>query len=167
MTKGTVHLCVGIYDRIDTAERDYADLKTLHKEGLVGAYDAAVVEREAGGAIVVSDRKKDTAHGAWTGLGVGALAGLLFPPSILGVALVGGVTGGLVGKARERLSKADLEELGVALKDDQVALAIVGDAALFARVEQVLPGASRRIAKELELTADDLGRAMRDAEQAD
>jgi len=163
MANGTVHLCVGIYDRLATAERDYADLKTLHSEGLVGAYDAAVVERDAGGAIVVRERKKDTAHGAWTGLGVGALAGLLFPPSILGAALVGGVAGGLVGKARKRLSKADLEELGVALKDDQVALAMVGDAALFERLEQVLPGASRRIAKELELTADDLDRAIREA----
>ena len=167
MAKGTVHLCVGIYDKLETAERDYADLKTLHNEGLVGAYDAAVVAREADGTVSVAERKKDTARGAWTGLGVGALAGLLFPPAILGAALVGGAAGGLVGKAKESLSKADAEELGAALKGDEVALAIVGDAALFERLEQVLPGASRRIAKVLDLTKDDLGRAMREAERAD
>ena len=41
------------------------------------------------------------------------------------------------------------------------------DAALFERLEQVLPKASRRIAKELDLTKEDLGQAMQEAEQAD
>ena len=166
MAKGTVHLCVGIYDRLETAELDYADLKTLHGEGRVGAYDAAVVARDASGAIAVQERKKDTVRGGWTGLGIGALAGLLFPPSILATALAGGVAGGLVGKARESLSKADAEERGAALKGDEVALAVVGDVALFERLEQVLPRASRRVAKELDLTKDDLGQAITEAEQA-
>jgi uncharacterized membrane protein len=163
MAKGTVHLCVGIYDRLETAESDYADLKRLHAEGVVGAYDAAVVAREADGTIAVVDRKKETARGAWTGLGIGALAGLLFPPAIIGAALAGGVAGGLVGKARESLSKADAEELGAALSEHEVALAVVGDAALFERLGQVLPRASRRIAKELDLTKDDVGQAMHEA----
>ena len=166
MAKGTVHLCVGIYDRLETAEGDYADLKRLHGEGLVGAYDAAVVARQADGTIAVVERKKETARGAWTGLGIGAVAGLLFPPAIVGTALVGGVAGGLVGKAREGLSKTDAEELGAALKGDEVALAVVGDVALFERLEQILPRASRRIAKELDLTKEDLGRAMQEAEAA-
>jgi uncharacterized membrane protein len=166
MAKGTVHLCVGIYDRLETAEGDYADLKRLHGEGLVGAYDAAVVARQADGTIAVVERKKETARGAWTGLGIGAVAGLLFPPAIVGAALVGGVAGGLVGKAREGLSKTDAEELGAALKGDEVALAVVGDVALFERLEQILPRASRRIAKELDLTKEDLGRAMQEAEAA-
>lgn len=133
MAKGTVHLCVGIYGQLETAEGDYADLKRLHGEGLVGAYDAAVVARGEDGTIAVKERKRDTARGAWTGLGIGALAGLLFPPALLGTALAGGVAGGLVGKAKESLSKADAEELGAALRGDEVALAVVGDAALFER----------------------------------
>jgi uncharacterized membrane protein len=166
MAKGTVHLCVGVYKRLETAERDYADLNTLHHAGLVGAYDAAVVARGADGAVGVVERKKDTAHGARTGLGIGALAGLLFPPAIVGAALIGGVAGGLVGKAREGLSKAEAEELGAALGEHEVALAVVGDAALLAHVEQVLAGAERRLATELDLTKDDLGRAMQEAERA-
>jgi len=166
MAKGTVHLCVGVYDRLETAEADFVDLNKLHHAGLVGAYDAAVVARGADGMVSVVERKKDTAHGVWTGLGIGALAGLLFPPAILGTALVGGVAGGLVGKARESLSKADAEELGAALREHEVALAVVGDAALFERVEQVLSGATRRVAKELDLSKDDLGQAMQEADRA-
>jgi uncharacterized membrane protein len=167
MAKGTVHLCVGIYDRLETAEGDYADLNKLHHAGLVGAYDAAVVARGADGMVNVVERKKDTAHGVWTGLGIGALAGLLFPPAILGTALVGGVAGGLLGKAKESLSQAEAEELGAALHEHEVALIVVGDAALFERFEQVLAGASRRLAKELDLTKEDLGQVMQEAEQAD
>lgn len=167
MAKGTVHLCVGIYEKLEIAEGDYSELSTLHHAGLVGAYDAAVVTRAADGVVTVVERKKDTARGAWTGLGIGALTGLLFPPAILGAALVGGAAGGLVGKARESLSKADAEELGAALKEHEVALAVVGDAALFERLQQVLPRASRRIAKELDLTREDLGQAMQDGERAD
>jgi uncharacterized membrane protein len=166
MAKGTVHLCVGIYDRLETAEQDYADLNKLHHAGLVGAYDAAVVVREADGTVRVADRKKESARGAWTGLGIGALAGLLFPPALIGTALVGGVAGGLVGKAKEGLSMADAEELGAALREHEVALAVVGDAALLERVDQVLAGATRRIAKELDLTKEDLAEAMAQAEQA-
>ena len=167
MAKGTVHLCVGIYEKLEIAEGDYSELSTLHHAGLVGAYDAAVVTRAADGVVTVVERKKDTARGTWTGLGIGALTGLLFPPAILGAALVGGAAGGLVGKARESLSKADAEELGAALKEHEVALAVVGDAALFERLQQVLPRASRRIAKELDLTREDLGHAMQDGERAD
>ena len=167
MAKGNVHLCVGIYDRLETAEKDYADLNKLHHAGLVGAYDAAVVARGADGTVGVVERKKDVAHGAWTGLGIGALAGLLFPPALIGTALVGGVAGGLVGKARESLSKAEAEELGAALGEHEVALAVVGDAALLEHVEQVLAGARRRIARELDLTTEDLGQAMQEAGQAD
>jgi uncharacterized membrane protein len=167
MAKDTVHLCVGIYDRLETAEDDFASLNKLHHAGLVGAYDAAVVTRGADGTVSVVERKKDTVHGMWTGLGVGALAGLLFPPAMLGTALVGGVAGGLAGKARESLSKADAEELGAALREHEVALAVVGDATLFERAEQVLAGARRRVAKELELTKEDIGQAMQELEQAD
>jgi uncharacterized membrane protein len=167
MSTGTVHLCVGIYDRLETAEEDYADLNKLHHAGLVGAYDAAVLARKADGTVSVVEHKRDAARGAWTGLGIGALAGLLFPPAIIGTALVGGVAGGLVGKTRESLSKADAEELGAALREHEVALAVVGDAALLERAEQVLAGATRRVAKELDMTKEDLGQAMQEAEAAD
>ena len=167
MTKGTVHLCVGIYERLETAEQDYADLDKLHHAGLVGAYDAAVVERVADGTIKIADRKKDTKRGIWTGVGVGALAGLLFPPALIGTAVVGGVAGGLVGKAKEGLSKAEVEELGAALAEHEIALVVVGDAAIPDRADQVLAGATRRIVRELDLTKEDIGQVMREAEATD
>ena len=164
MAKGTVHLCVGIYERLETAEEDYADLNKLHHAGLVGAYDAAVVERVRPTArSTIADRKKDTTHGAWTGVGVGALAGLLFPPALIGTAVVGGVAGGLVGKARERLveGRGRGARRGPGRARDRAGRGGRRRPPR-ARRTRCWPGPSRRIVRELDLTKDDIGQVMQE-----
>jgi hypothetical protein len=77
------------------------------------------------------------------------------------------VTGALVGRAHASLSKAEVEELGAALRDNEVALVVVGDAQLPDRLEQVLPGAKHRLAREIDLDQEDFAKALHDeAEQA-
>ncbi len=167
MSEGQAHLCLGLYDDIEVAERDYESLKVLHSSGRVAAYDAAVVFKDKDGKVAIQDRSKKTATATWTGVGVGAFVGLLFPPAIVATTLVGGVTGALVGKARAGLSKAEVEELGRALTDNEVALVVVGDAELPDRLEQVLPNATHRLAQEVDLDQDDFARALHDdAEKA-
>ncbi len=100
MSEGQAHLCLGLYDDVEVAERDYQSLKVLHSSGRVAAYDAAVVFKDHDGKVAIQDRKKDQATATWTGVGVGALVGLLFPPAFVATTLVGGVTGALVGQAR-------------------------------------------------------------------
>ena len=167
MSEGQAHLCLGLYDDIEVAERDYQDLKALHSSGRVAAYDAAVVFKDAEGRVAIQDRRKREATATWTGVGVGAFVGLLFPPAIVATTLVGGVTGALVGKARAGLSRAEVEALGNALTDNEAALVVVGDAELPERLEQVLPNAKHRLAQEVDLDRDDFARALHDeAEQA-
>lgn len=167
MSEGQAHLCLGLYDDIDVAERDYQSLKALHSSGRVAAYDAAVVFKDRDGKVAIQDRGKREAAATWTGVGVGALVGLLFPPAFVATALVGGVTGALVGKARAGLSKGEVEELGRALLENEVALVVVGDVELPERLEQVLPNAKHRLAQEVDLDREDFARALHDeAEQA-
>ena len=167
MASDSAHLCLGLYDSVEMAERDFLDLKKLHTQGLVKAYDAAVVFRDAEGKVAIQDRKKDKARATWTGIGIGAFVGILFPPAIVATTLVGGATGALVAHAKGSLSKADVEELGEALKDDQVALVVVGDAELPDRMEQVLPNASKRVAKELQLDREGFSQAIDEARGED
>jgi uncharacterized membrane protein len=61
---------------------------------LVGTFDSAVIEKDED-KVRVHKTEKPTQHGAWTGIAVGAVAGILFPPSIVGGAIVGGVAGGV------------------------------------------------------------------------
>jgi len=47
---------VGVYDSAADADADYQFIKDLHtKEGLIDAYDAAVVEHRPDGKVGVSD----------------------------------------------------------------------------------------------------------------
>ncbi len=51
--------------------------------------------------------EKPTQHAAWTGIAVGAVVGILVPPSIIGSAAVLGVTDGLMGHLWRGMSRAD------------------------------------------------------------
>ena len=60
-------------------------------------------------------READPARRPGPGIGVGAVLGLLFPPSIIVGGVVGGVAGGLTGHLWRGLSRADVKELGETL----------------------------------------------------
>jgi uncharacterized membrane protein len=162
MADANAHLCLGLYDAVETAETDYRQLRTLHAEGLVATYDAAVVFKDRDGKVAIQERKKEVAKATWTGVGVGALVGLLFPPAMVATAAVGGVTGALVGRAHAGLSRAEVEELGRALTENEAALVVVGDVELPGRLEQVLPNARHRLAQEVDLNQDDFAKALHD-----
>src|ERR1017187_7786697 len=83
-------------DRAD-ADEDYDTLLDLHSADLVGSYDVALMYKDDQGTVHVTKHEKPTQHGAWTGAAVGALVGIIFPPSILAGALVGAAAGGGIG----------------------------------------------------------------------
>jgi hypothetical protein len=71
----------GEYDDVDDAKADLGGLKELHREHLVGTYDAAVLTKNEKGKVKIVDKtEKPTQHGGWAGLAVGAAIGLIFPP---------------------------------------------------------------------------------------
>ncbi len=159
-------LYLGIYDSPVRAAQDLADLAKLHRSGRVGTYDAAVVERDAQGAVTLRKHEKPTQHGAWTGIGVGAALGILFPPSIIAGAIVGGVTGGLTGHLWKGMSRADVKELGEALDTGEAALIVIGAPELREQTERILSGATQRIVKPLEVRHHEFAAALAEAEQA-
>ena len=112
-------------DRAD-ADADYDTLLDLHSADLVGSYDVALVYKDDDGKVHVTKHEKPTQHGAWTGAAVGALVGIVFPPSILGAALVGAAAGGGIGHALGGMSRGDAKELGEHLDSGQAALVVIG-----------------------------------------
>jgi uncharacterized membrane protein len=81
MSEDSVFVFVGTYSDVGGAEDDYEVVKELHSSGVVGTYDAAVVGKDDEGKVHVHKHEKPTQHGAWSGLAVGALLGILFPPA--------------------------------------------------------------------------------------
>jgi len=78
MSEESVFVFVGTYDDLDGAADDYEVLKELHSEGVVGTYDAAVVNKDERDKVHVHKHEKPTRHGAWSGLAVGGLIGHLW-----------------------------------------------------------------------------------------
>ncbi len=85
-----VFVFVATYGNVNDAQLDYQTVKDLHRQGLIGTYDAAVVEKGPDGKVHVHKTELPTRHGAMAGMVVGALLGVLFPVSIIGSAIAGG-----------------------------------------------------------------------------
>ena len=122
MSEKHVFIYVATYADRAAALADYEAMLNLHEIRLVGSYDVAVIAKDAEGKVHVHKHEKPTQHGVWGGVLVGALVGVLFPPSLVGVATVGGAAavggalGGLGGHFLEGLSRGDAKEMGDLLK---------------------------------------------------
>jgi uncharacterized membrane protein len=159
MSEQPVFLYVAAYDDESDARLDYDVLLELHAAGVVGTYDAALVTKDEEGKVHVHKHEKPTQHGAWTGVGVGAVLGILFPPSILGTAVVGGAAGGLIGHFWRGMSRGDVKELGETLDAGQAGLVVVGRSKLDEVLDRELKRADKRLQKELKADADALDAA--------
>jgi uncharacterized membrane protein len=90
MSDNPMFLYAGEYESVEDAKADLDVLMELHRENVVGTYDAAVVTKNEEGKVKIVDKtEKPTQHGGWAGMAVGAAMGLIFPPGIL----VGGCWG--------------------------------------------------------------------------
>jgi uncharacterized membrane protein len=160
MSDEPVFVYVAAYDEQDDARADYEVLKELHAAGVVGTYDAALITKDDEGKVHVHKREKPTQHGAWTGAGVGALLGILFPPSIIGSAVVAGAAGGIMGHLWHGMSRGDMKDLGEALDDGDAALVIVGRSKLEETLDRELKRANRRLEKQIKADSEALEKEL-------
>ncbi len=136
MADRPVFLYAAVYDEIADAETDYEAVFELHAAGAIGTFDSAVIRKEEDGKVRVTKTEKPTQHGAWTGAGVGALVGIIFPPAIIGAAIVGAGAGGLIGHLRGGVSRDDLKELGDALEEGNAAVIVIGESKIEEQLEK-------------------------------
>ncbi len=162
MADRPIFLYAAVYSDAPTAEEDYEAIFELHAAGAIGTFDAAVIEKQDG-KVRVHKTEKPTQHGAWTGIAVGALAGILFPPSIIGTAIVGGAAGGVVGHLWKGMSRGDLKDLGEALDEGEAAIIVIGESKIEEQLEKAAKRATRMIEKQLDADAKEL---EKDLEQA-
>ena len=155
-----VFVFVATYGSVDDAQLDYQAVKDLHRQGLIGTYDAAVVEKSPDGKVHVHKTELPTRHGARGGIVVGALLGILFPVSIIGSAIAGGVAGGLIGHFRRGLSRQDMKDLGQALDEGQAALVVIGESELAKKLEKATARAQKRLEKQMKVDAKEFDKEL-------
>src|SRR5262245_10609919 len=154
MSDKPVFLYAAIYDDIDDAEADYEAVFDLHAAGAIGTFDSAVIRKEEDGKVRVTKTEKPTQHGAWTGAGVGALVGIIFPPAILGSAIVGAGAGGLIGHLRGGISRGDLKELGEELDAGSAAVIVLAESRIEEQLEKAVTRANKVSEKQGDADAD-------------
>ena len=164
MSDNPMFLYAGDYDSVDDAKADLGALKELHREHLVGTYDAAVITKDEEGKVKIVDKtEKPTQHGGWAGLAVGAAIGVIFPPSILVSGLVGAGAGALIGHLHGGMSRSDLKEMGEMLDESDAALIVVGEATIERAVEEATQRAKKQMKKEVRAEAKEIEKAIDEA----
>jgi uncharacterized membrane protein len=117
---------IATYDEVADARQDYQEVKQAHSQGFIGKYDAAVVWMNDNGKIEIDSVSDEAGRKwLWAGLGVGALIGVIFPPSILATSAIGALGGAVIGKFRDGIAQGELEQIGEALTGDNAALVVV------------------------------------------
>lgn len=175
MAFDTYTVLVGVYRDVESAEADYDLVKELHtREGLMDAYDAAVIHRREDGKVKIAKKHETpTRVGGVLGGGAGLATGLviaLFPFAAVGTGLLaatsagGAVLGAVAGHAAAGMSRDDLKSLGESLDNGEAGLIVVGVTDMGARIEESMRRSEKLEKRELKADTEALERDARDAE---
>lgn len=154
-------LFIGVYADEAAAQADYDVVKALHMVDAVGSFDAAVVTKDADGKVHVAKDETATRSGGWAGAGVGALVGILFPPAILGAAVVGGAVGAVGGHLWKGMSRSDVKEMGELIDSGEAALVVVGDLTISEAIEKAELHAVRQTKREVDASFAEIEKAIK------
>ena len=159
---GGTFVLVATYPDEATAREDYQVVKDAHTAGLVGSYDAAVVTKDASGKVHENKDETATRHGAWWGVAAGAALGVIFPPSVLGAAAVGGMAGGVSGHLARGMSRSEAKQLGDFIGPGQAGLVIVGENKVEDAIKKSVTRAEKQTAQELDVDPKDVDKALQE-----
>jgi uncharacterized membrane protein len=142
VSSSTMELFVAVYDTEDGAAAAAKDFKAAQRDGAIDLIDAAVIVHTAEGKVKF-DESADPSGKKWAKRGAiaGGVVGLIFPPSIIATAVVGGAAGGIWGKVRDKGFKdEDLKEIGNSLPPGSSAIIAVAQDRMVAQLESALSG---------------------------
>jgi uncharacterized membrane protein len=118
----TLDTTVAVYDDLPSAESDWDALELAVERQQVQIADAALVENQHGEAFILARKSH---HGWGKGAVVGAVVGVLFPPSILGAAAVGAGGGALIARMTRSLGRSKVKDLGETLDSGAQAIIVI------------------------------------------
>jgi uncharacterized membrane protein len=142
VSASTVELFVAAYGTEDGAAAAAKDFQAAERDGAIDLIDAAVVVHTADGKVKIEETA-DPSGKKWAKRGAiaGGVVGLIFPPSIIVSAVVGGGAGGVWGKIRDKGFKDDdLKEIGNSLPPGSSAIIAVAEDKMVEQLERSLGG---------------------------
>jgi uncharacterized membrane protein len=121
------------------------DFKSMDKEGSIDLIDAAVIVHTQEGKVKFQETA-DPSGKTWGKRGAiaGGIAGLIFPPSIIAGAVVGGGAGAIWGKVRDKGFKdEDLKAVGESMDPGTSAIIAVAEDRVIERLQTGIEGYQR------------------------
>ena len=142
MSSHVMQVFVATFDDEHEAGDALKDFRAMDREGSIELIDAAVIVHRAEGKVAFEETA-DPSGKKWAKRGAiaGGLVGLIFPPSIIGAAIVGGAGGGIWGKIRDKGFKdEDLKAIGESLPPGTSAIIAIAEDRVVERLQRGLQG---------------------------
>jgi uncharacterized membrane protein len=145
MTDNPVEVFVAAFSNETQAGVALKDFKAMNREGSIDLIDAVVLVRKTDGKVHFEETA-DPSGKKWAKRGAiaGGLVGLIFPPSIIAGAVIGGAGGGIWGKIRDKGFKdEDLKAIGESLDPGTSAIIAIAEDRVVERLATGLAGYER------------------------
>ena len=142
MSENPIQIFVATFDNELQGKQALEDFQAMDKEGSIELIDAAVIVRQADGKVKFEETA-DPSGKKWAKRGAiaGGVVGLIFPPSLIASAVVGGGAGGIWGKIRDKGFKdEDLKAVGEEMQPGTSAIIAVAEDRVIERLENGLKG---------------------------
>lgn len=163
MSEGLI-VYAAAYSGLEDAQADFDAIKLLNKEKFIGGYESAIFEkREDGKVKVINTDASERGWGAKAGLVAGAVIGLIFPPSIAGMAAVGAGVGALGGNLMRGMKRGDIAALGELLDEGEVGIIFIGEATVEEGMDRLMRRAAKVLKKQVDADAEAIKRAIDEA----
>jgi uncharacterized membrane protein len=142
MNHGEVDVFVAAFGNETQARVALKDFREMERDGSIDLIDAVVLVHGRDGKVRI-DETADPSGKKWAKRGAiaGGLVGIIFPPSIIAGAVVGGAGGGIWGKIRDKGFKdEDLKAIGESLEPGSSAIIAIAEDRVVPRLEKGLKG---------------------------
>jgi uncharacterized membrane protein len=143
---------IAVYDDVAAAEGDWAEVEKYAGLGVLDLADAALVTRHDD---AITPLKRQSHRGWGKGAVAGAVVGILFPPAVLGSAVVGAAGGGIVATLNRSLDRHDLREMGEVMSQGTIAMVVLTSTDTAGALAGILKQATRSLTKA-SATAEDV-----------
>jgi len=124
---------VALYESVDDAEADLDAIEALHKDDLIGTFDAAVIDQKNGKAHIVKRMDRPMVR---------------IIPEVLGFG---------------PLSRKELKEAATELSGTEAGLVLIGEPTLEKAFDKAVTHAAKTVKHIFDSTADELAQEMREA----
>jgi uncharacterized membrane protein len=160
----TVYAFAGSYGDMADARADFEAVSRAHHAQTVGKFQAAIFTKQPDGRVkVVNTTSTTRTTGAKWGTAVGALVGVLFPPSLVVDLVAGGTLGALSGNLMKGWGADEIKRFAAALVEGEVGVVVIAEALASEGPPELLANANRRETQQFDSLRDQLTKAMDEA----